>query len=146
MLKVKKFSPINGRCITINCLIQHESAPRVIDNIIGAIARAVIGDLASAPVDEIVNAITSNLPLKEDKEEYDVIFKFFTTLLASQHPSFHKCLPKIVECSAIFYTDLTIDKVLINHLEVSEIILTFSGKVIRLGLRLVETNCCKLWS
>ena len=127
-------------------MIQHESAPRVIDNIIGAIARAVIGDLASAPVDEIVNAITSNLPLKEDKEEYDVIFKFFTTLLASQHPSFHKCLPKIVECSAIFYTDLTIDKVLINHLEVSEIILTFSGKVIRLGLRLVETNCCKLWS
>ena len=106
-------------------MIQHESAPRVIDNIIGAIARAVIGDLASAPVDEIVNAITSNLPLKEDKEEYDVIFKFFTTLLASQHPSFHKCLPKIVECSAIFYTDLTIDKVLINHLEVSEIILTF---------------------
>ena len=56
-------------------------------------------------------AILNNVPLKEDKDEYDIIFKFFTTLLASQHPSFHRCLPKIVECSAVFYTDLTIDKV-----------------------------------
>ena len=70
----------------------------------------MIGDPSSL-VDDIVVAILNNVPLKEDKDEYDIIFKFFTTLLASQHPSFHRCLPKIVECSAVFYTDLTIDKV-----------------------------------
>ena len=70
----------------------------------------MIGDPSSL-VDDIVVAILNNVPLKEDKDEYDIIFKFFTTLLASQHPSFHRCLPKIVECYAVFYTDLTIDKV-----------------------------------
>ena len=96
--------------MSLNVCIKHETAPRVIDNIIGALARSVIGD-PSTLVDDIVVAILDNLPLKEDKDEYDIIFKFFTTLLASQHPSFHRCLPKIVECSAVFYSDLTIDKV-----------------------------------
>ena len=94
----------------MNVCIKHETAPRVIDNIIGALARSVIGDPTTL-VDDTVVAILDNLPLKEDKDEYDIIFKFFTTLLASQHPSFHRCLPKIVECSAVFYSDLTIDKV-----------------------------------
>ena len=75
----------------------------------------MIGDPSSL-VDDIVVAILNNVPLKEDKDEYDIIFKFFTTLLASQHPSFHRCLPKIVECSAVFYTDLTIDKVMISSM------------------------------
>ena len=94
----------------MNVCIKHETAPRVIDNIIGALARSVIGDPTTLK-DDIVIAIVDYLPLKEDKDEYDIIFKFFTTLLASQHPSFHRCLPKIVECSAVFYSDLTIDKV-----------------------------------
>ena len=94
----------------MNFCIKHETAPRVIDNIIGALARSVIGDPTTL-VDDTVVAILDNLPLKEDKDEYDIIFKFFTTLLASQHPSFHRCLPKIVECSAVFYSDLTIEKV-----------------------------------
>jgi len=101
--------------VSLHQMLKHETAPRVIDNIIGALARSVIGD-PSTLVDDIVVAILDNLPLKEDKDEYDIIFKFFTTLLASQHPSFHRCLPKIVECSAVFYSDLTIDKEKSNEL------------------------------
>ena len=104
--------------------IKHETAPRVIDNIIGALARSVIGD-PSTLVDDIVVSILDNLPLKEDKDEYDIIFKFFTTLLASQHPSFHRCLPKIVECSAVFYSDLTIDKVKI----LAQVLNNANGKI-----------------
>ena len=99
-----------SQCLLHIYFSKFESAPRVVDNIIGALARSVIGD-PSTLVDDTVVAILNNVPLKEDKDEYNIIFKFFTTLLASQHPSFHRCLPKIVECSAVFYTDLTIDKV-----------------------------------
>ena len=88
-----------------------ETGPRVIDNIVGAISRAVIADVSSAPVDEIVNAVLANLPLKDDTDEYDTIFKLFTTLLTAQHPSYPKCLPKIVECAAHFYSDVSTDKV-----------------------------------
>ena len=88
-----------------------ETGPRVIDNIVGAISRAVIADVSSSPVDEIVNAVLANLPLKDDTDEYDTIFKLFTTLLTAQHPSYPKCLPKIVECAAHFYSDFSTDKV-----------------------------------
>ena len=83
----------------------------MIDNIVGAIARSVIADISTAPVEEIVNVVLANLPLKDDTDEYDIIFKFFTTLFSAQHASFSKCLPKIVECSAVFYTDPATDKV-----------------------------------
>ena len=88
-----------------------ETGPRVVDNIVGAIARSVIADITTAPVEEIVNVVLANLPLKDDTDEYDIIFKFFTTLFAAQHPTFSKCLPKIVECSAVFYSDPATDKV-----------------------------------
>merc|ERR1719242_2522934 len=35
-------------------------------------------------IDEIVNAVLANLPLKDDTDEYDTIFKLFTTLLTTQ--------------------------------------------------------------
>ena len=83
----------------------------MVDNIIGAISRAVIADISNSPVDDIVTAVLANLPLKDDKDEYDIIFKLFTTLYTSQHPAFARCLPKIVECSAAFFTDPATDKV-----------------------------------
>ena len=77
----------------------------MIDNIIGAVARAVIADMTNTPVDDIVTAVLANLPLKDDKDEYDIIFKLFTTLFSSQHQSFIRCLPKIIECAAVFHKD-----------------------------------------
>ena len=71
----------------------------------------MIADIRTAPVEEIVNVVLANLPLKDDTDEYDIIFKFFTSLFSAQHPSFSKCLPKIVECSAVFYSDPATDKV-----------------------------------
>ena len=71
----------------------------------------MIADITTAPVEEIVNVVLANLPLKDDTDEYDVIFKFFTTLFTAQHSSFSRCLSKIVECSAVFYSDPATDKV-----------------------------------
>jgi len=96
--------------MSLSEMLKIESASRVVDNIIGAISRAVIADISNSPVDDIVTAVLANLPLKDDKDEYDIIFKLFTTLYTSQHPAFARCLPKIVECSAAFFTDPATDK------------------------------------
>jgi len=68
--------------VSLSQMLKIESAPRVVDNIIGAIARAVIADVSGSAVEDIVTAVTANLPLKEDTDEYDTVFKMFAALLA----------------------------------------------------------------
>ena len=104
---------------------QIESAPRVVDNIIGAIARAVIADVSGSAVEDIVTAVTANLPLKEDTDEYDTVFKMFAALLAAQHPAFPRCLAKMVESAAVFYSDPNTDKVRLSR-NGEEIIILYS--------------------
>ena len=122
----------------------------MIDNIIGAVARAVIADITNTPVDDIVTAVLGNLPLKDDKDEYDIIFKLFTTLFSSQHQSFSRCLPKIIECSAIFFTDHETDKVnnSLHHSCHYLFIISFQivGENLRISQILVETSKWNLWS
>ena len=38
---------------------------------------------ASVPVEDIIPVLMSNLPLKEDKDEYEVVFKALAKLYAS---------------------------------------------------------------
>ena len=83
----------------------------MVDNIIGAIARVVSADVSLSAVEDIVTAVTANLPLKEDTDEYDTVFKMFAALLAAQHPAFPRCLAKMVESAAVFYSDPNTDKV-----------------------------------
>merc|ERR1719419_1223082 len=76
---------------TLSQLLQTETSPRVIDQIVGAVARAVVANISKVPTD-------------------DIVFKFFITLLSSQYPSFYNCLPKIVECAGIFFASPATDK------------------------------------
>merc|ERR1719452_38116 len=91
-------------------ILHVETSPRVVDQLVGAVARAVVANITKVPVGEMVEAILANLPLKEDMDEYDMVFKFFTTLFTAQHPTFIKCPPKIVECSAAFFSSPATDK------------------------------------
>jgi len=77
---------------------------------VGAVARAVVANINKIPVADVVTAVLANLPLKEDMDEYDMVFKLFTTLLAAQHPCFPSCLPKIVECAGAFLSSPATDK------------------------------------
>jgi len=104
---------------TLSQLLQAESSSRVVDQIVGAVARAVVANINKIPVAEVVSAVLANLPLKEDMDEYDVVFKFFSTLLAAQHPCFPSCLPKIVECAAAFLSSPATDKEKTSPLVVS---------------------------
>jgi len=101
------YQTILGR---LSQLLQVETAPRVVDQIVGAVARAVVANISKIPVEELVTAILANLPLKEDMDEYDIVFKFFNSLFMAQHGTFASCLPKIVECSAAFFSSHATDK------------------------------------
>jgi len=91
-------------------LLSHESSPRVVDQVTGAVCRFVVADLASVPVDDIVPAVLKNLPLKEDEDEYEMVFKCFTTLYSAGHHSVKSSIPKIIECAAAFYASKATDK------------------------------------
>jgi len=91
-------------------LLSHETAPRVVDQVTGAVCRFIVADMASVPVDDIIQAVTKSLPLKEDDDEYEMVFKCFTTLYAAGHSSIKMCVPKIVECAAALFNSTKTDK------------------------------------
>ena len=54
--------------------------------------------------------MVSHLPLKEDLEEYELVFKAFITLYSAGHVVTPQCIPKIVESAAHFTTSHNVDK------------------------------------
>ena len=54
--------------------------------------------------------MVSPLPLKEDLEEYELVFKAFLTLYSAGHSVTPQCIPKIVESAAHFTTAHNVDK------------------------------------
>jgi len=95
---------------TLSGLLGHESSPRVVDQIVGAVCRFVIANITKVPVQDIVTAVLANLPLKEDMDEYEIVFKFFLTLYSAGHSLTVQCLPKMVECTLAFITSHETDK------------------------------------
>ena len=45
--------------------------------------RFIVTGSASVPINEIVPVFMANLPLKEDMEEYEMVFKAFTVLYSA---------------------------------------------------------------
>ena len=80
----------------ISKLLGHESCPRVVDQIVGAIARFLIVNLVKVPPEELVPAVLQHLPLKEDFEEYELVLKAFITLFSAGHKLTLACLPKML--------------------------------------------------
>jgi len=83
----------------LSTLLGKESAPRVIDQIVGAVARFLIVGSSSVPVNEIIPVMMNNLPLKEDMEEYENVFKALAVLYTAGHESIKGNIPKILECA-----------------------------------------------
>ena len=66
--------------------------------------------ITQVPVEELVSGLVSHLPLKEDLEEYELVFKAFLTLYSAGHSVTPQCIPKIVESAAHFTTAHNVDK------------------------------------
>jgi len=95
---------------TISKQLGLETAPRVVDQIVGAVARFITADLTKVPVEEIVPVMLAHLPLREDLEEYELVFRCFQTLFSAGHALTLSCLPKMLECAAAFSVAHGVDK------------------------------------
>ncbi|XP_066592125.1 importin-4-like [Prorops nasuta] len=62
---------------------EHHAGAR--DNIVGAIARLIIVNYTIVPLDQVYPVFISQLPLKEDFEEYKAVFKSIATLYQAGH-------------------------------------------------------------
>jgi len=94
----------------LSTLLAKESAPRVIDQIVGAVARFMIVGNSNVPVNEIVPVMMNNLPLKDDVEEYENVFKALAVLYTAGHESIKANIPKILECAIQAQTARDIDR------------------------------------
>lgn len=45
------------------------------DQIVGAVCRLIVGDKGSVPLGEVLPVVFANLPLKEDTQEYPVVYR-----------------------------------------------------------------------
>merc|ERR1712025_1230055 len=111
---------------TLFALLGHETSPRVVDQIVGAVCRIVVANVTKVPVEELTKAVLNHLPLKEDMDEYEFVFKFFLTLFKAGHSTTVQCLPKIVECALAFIASPETDKPKTSPL-VSEILKSVSS-------------------
>jgi len=94
----------------LSVLMSIESAPRVIDQIVGAVSRFLVVGSSSIPVNEIVPVLMNNIPLKEDMDEYEMVFKALATLYSAGHESMKSNIPKILECAVASQTAKEIDR------------------------------------
>ncbi len=92
-----------------------EEAPRVIDQIVGAVCRLILSNVTLVPLDAVVPVIFKQLPMRVDYDEYDTVFKTLSLLAAHGNGLVLNSLPQIATFSmALFTTDeeFTKDKVL----------------------------------
>jgi len=87
---------------TLSRLAATEASPRVVDQVTGALCRFVVTGHAAVPVAEVVPAVLARLPLQEDLEEYDLVFKALLALYSASHPLTASTLPAAVASAAHF--------------------------------------------
>ena len=91
---------------TLSNLMSNEKAPRVIDQIVGAVCRLIMANKDLVPVDAVVPVILQQLPLREDYDEYETVFKTLIVLLTNGHPAVVNATPQIIAYSLeLFGTD-----------------------------------------
>jgi len=90
--------------------LSKEDSPRVLDQIAGAISRFLIANLVMVPVEDLLPALLNQLPLKEDLDEYELVFRAFQTLFTAGHSLTLSCLPKILSSAVGFTESHSVDK------------------------------------
>lgn len=94
----------------VSTLLAIETAPRVLDQIVGCVARFLIVGHPTIPVAELIPVLMGNIPLREDFDEYECVFRALATLYTAGHESIKANIPKILECSVAAQTAREIDR------------------------------------
>jgi len=94
----------------LSLVLASETAPQVIDQVVGAISRFILTGSSNVPVNDIVPVLMNNLPLKMDETEYENVFKALCKLYAAGHEGIKLNLAKILECAVACQKGRNIDK------------------------------------
>ena len=86
---------------TLSKLLASEKAPRVIDQIVGAVCRLILANKTLVPLNQVVPVVFKNIPLRDDMDEYETLFNAFQLLYADGclQGQDSQSLVKIVECA-----------------------------------------------
>ena len=80
-------------------LLSTEKDPRVLDQIVGAVTRLILANQSLVPLDAVLPVLFQYLPLRQDLDEYEIVFNLLGHLQSQDHPVFNAELVKIVHCS-----------------------------------------------
>ncbi len=64
----------------LSSLLSHEECGRVLDQVVGALCRLMVSNHDIVPVKEILSIVFCHLPLREDYDEYLIVFKCLAEL------------------------------------------------------------------
>jgi len=73
---------------------------RTRDNICGAVARLIMADTDSVPMEQVFPVFVSCLPLREDFAENETVFRCLGHLYARRHPCLGQHMAALVNCAA----------------------------------------------
>lgn len=77
-------------------VLSTEESGRVIDQIVAALCRLIIAQKDLVPLKEVFPVVMNHLPLKVDKEEYEIVFKCLMFLVESGEELLKESMPNIL--------------------------------------------------
>ena len=89
---------------TVSTLLTPEQEPRVVDNVMAAVARMILAAPESVPLDQTLPVLISNLPLKKDFQENKTLYECISNLVQAGTPAI---LANLSPLLAVFAVDLS---------------------------------------
>ena len=83
--------------------LANENDPRCLDQIVGAVCRLIIAYKEGVPIDQVMPVVFANLPLREDMEEYEAVFRALLILYGDGVDLIKTAMPKMLEICANIY-------------------------------------------
>ncbi|KAM8881865.1 importin-4 [Synchiropus picturatus] len=91
-------------------MLVRESNPRVIDNVCAALCRMMISNVDAVPLEQVVPAVVTRLPLKKDMEENKTVFRCLTMLYTHSPAMIVGLMKPIVACSSSVLGNKKVDE------------------------------------
>ena len=90
----------------LQCLSSHlsvENDPRCLDQVVGAVCRLIVAYKEGVPIQQVLPVVFANLPLREDMEEYEAVFRALLVLYADGTDLVKEAMPNLLKLCATIY-------------------------------------------
>uniref|UniRef100_A0A1A9UP14 26S proteasome non-ATPase regulatory subunit 5 n=1 Tax=Glossina austeni TaxID=7395 RepID=A0A1A9UP14_GLOAU len=94
--EAKSFEAYNHILMALSEAVSKETEPAALDNICGAIARLIMTNCSLVPLNQVLPVFLKNLPLREDFDENNSVFKCFKLLYIQQRDTILGSLEQVL--------------------------------------------------